>query len=75
MFILVQNRLQKFFKFLCVQAEGGPIQYPDGTVPQSAYGNPPSPLPANVVQPTIGKLIAFMSVIYFIGEHPVFFLF
>lgn len=51
-----------------LRAEGGPIEYPNGTVPESAYGNPPNPLPRNVVQPTIGKLIGFMAVIYFIGK-------
>lgn len=49
-------------------AEGGAIQYPDGDVPESAFGNPPSPLPPNVVQPNLGKYIAFMALIYFIGE-------
>lgn len=51
-----------------LQAEGGPIQYGDGEVPASAYGNPPSPLPRDVVQPSIGKFIGFMAIIYFIGE-------
>lgn len=48
--------------------EGG-ASFPGGSAPESAFGHPPSPLPPNVIQPTIGRLIGFMAVIYFIGEH------
>lgn len=51
-----------------LQSEGSTEQYGDGTVPATAYGNPISPLPQNVVQPSIGKYIGFMAIIYFIGE-------
>ena len=52
-----------------LRAEGGPIIYGDNEVPISAFGNPPNPLPQNVVEPSIGKYIGFMALIYFIGEH------
>ena len=51
-----------------LQSEGSTEQYGDGTVPSTAYGNPISPLPQNVVEPSIGKYIGFMALIYFIGE-------
>ena len=50
-----------------LQAEGGDIEYPDSDVPINAYSNPPKPLPANVVEPSISKYIGFMALIYFIG--------
>ena len=50
-----------------LQAEGGEIEYPDSDVPINAFSNPPQPLPANVVEPSIAKYIGFMALIYFIG--------
>ena len=50
-----------------LQAEGGPIEYPDRDVPESAYTRNPAVVPENVWQPELGKLIAFMAVIYLIG--------
>lgn len=55
-----------------LQAEGADIEYPDATVPNSAYGNPRHPLPAGVVQPSLGKYIGFMALIYFIGMFAIF---
>ena len=51
-----------------LRTEGGG-SFPGGAAPESAFGHPPSPLPPNVIQPTIGRLIGFMAVIYFIGER------
>lgn len=51
-----------------LQSEGGPIQYGNGVVPASAHGNPINPLPQNVIQPSIGKYIGFVAIIYFIGK-------
>ena len=55
-----------------LKVEGGLAQFPNGTVPDSAYGHPPEQLPKNVVQPGYLKYVAFMAVIYFVGEqiHP-----
>ena len=53
-----------------LQAEGGEIEYPGTNVPDSAYSNPPNPLPSSVVEPSIGKYIGFMALIYFIGRFP-----
>ncbi len=51
-----------------LQAEGGDIEYPNSDVPIHAYSNPPKPLPANVVEPSIAKYMGFMALIYFIGR-------
>jgi OPT family oligopeptide transporter len=41
--------------------------YFNGTIPDDAYTQPPNPLPANVLQPSLGKSMGFMAIISFIG--------